>query len=155
MYRIEDAELARQPYEGHVRVSGRPVAERRRETFPPGSVRVATDQPLGDLAVLLLEPGSPDSFFQWGFFLECLQRTEYAEPYALEPLAESMLASDPELRSAFRKRLEEDPEFAGDPRARLRWFYRRTSYFDERWKLYPVAREPAPARAAEEKPLGP
>ena len=42
---------------------------------------------------MLLEPDGPDSFFQWGFFLACLQRTEYVEGYVMEPLAERMLAA--------------------------------------------------------------
>ncbi len=141
MYRLEDVELDDEAYEGHLRVTATPVAQRRRETFPAGSVRVPTDQPLGDLAVLLLEPSSPDSFFQWGFFLEILQRTEYFEAYVMEPIAERMLAEDEELRAEFAKRLEEDAEFAADPRARLEFFYRRTPYFDARWRLYPVGRE--------------
>ena len=110
-------------------------------TFPAGSVRVPTDQPLGDLAVLLLEPDSPDSFFQWGFFLEVLQRVEYVEGYVMEPLARRMLERNPALKRAFEKRLAEDADFAADPRARLMWFYERTPYFDERWRVYPVARE--------------
>lgn len=141
MYRLEEAEIAGEPYEGRVRASAEPAAERRRETFPPGSVRVPTDQPLGDLAVLLLEPASPDSFFQWGFFHEVLSRTEYVERYVMEPLAERLLEEDPELREAFLEKLASDPDFRADPRARLHWFYEKTLYFDQRHLLYPVARE--------------
>ncbi|MFW6175893.1 MAG: M14 family metallopeptidase [Acidobacteriota bacterium] len=141
MYRLTEPELEEMPFEGHVRASATPVAERRREVFPPGSVRVPTDQPLGTLAMLLLEPASPDSFFQWGFFHEVLSRTEYAEGYVLEPLAERMLAEDPELREAFEEKLATDEELRTDPRARLQWFYEKTPYWDDRWRLYPVARE--------------
>jgi len=142
MYRLEDVELADRPFEGHVRVGARPVPERRRERFPAGSVRISTDQPRGELAALLLEPGSPDSFFQWGFFLEVLQRTEYVEGYVMEPMAERMLEEDPALRAAFEKKLAEDEAFRSDPQERLQWLYRRTPFFDQRWRLYPVAREP-------------
>lgn len=142
MYRLEEAEIDEAPFEGRVRASATPVAERRREVFPPGSVRVPTDQPLGDLAMLLLEPASPDSFFQWGFFHEVLSRTEYVEGYVMEPMAKRMLAEDPELREAFNEKLATDREFRTDPRARLHWFYEKTPYWDERWRLYPVAREP-------------
>lgn len=141
MYRLTEAVVDPTPTEGRVRVTATPVLERRREVFPAGSVRVATDQPLGDLAMMLLEPASPDSFFQWGFFLGVLQRTEYYEDYVMEPLAEQMLAQDPALRAEFEKKLGEDAAFAADPQARLRWFYPRTPYYDERYLLYPVARE--------------
>jgi hypothetical protein len=119
----------------------RPTVERRRETFPTGSVRVPTDQPLGTLAMLLLEPGSEESLWAWGFFPEVLQRTEYIEGYAIAPLAERMLAADAKLRAEFDEALNE-PAFAGDPDARLAWFYRRTPYYDQRHLLYPVGREP-------------
>jgi hypothetical protein len=141
MYRLVDVELEPRPFEGRVRVKSGAVPERRRERFAPGAVRVPVDQPLGTLAVLLLEPLSPDSFFRWGFFLEVLQRTEYVESYVMEPLARRMLAEDPELAAEFRRRLSEDRAFAGSPDERLEWFYRRTPYFDERFELYPVARQ--------------
>ena len=99
------------------------------------------NQPLGELAAILLEPASPDSFFQWGFFHEILQRTEYVEGYILEPMAEQMLASDPALRAEFERRLATDEAFKTSPEARLRFFYERSPYFDERWRLYPIARE--------------
>jgi hypothetical protein len=91
--------------------------------------------------MLLLEPGSPDSFYRLGFFLEILNPVEYAEGYVMEPLASNMLAGDPALAAEFKKKLATDREFAGDPEARLRWFYERTPFRDERRGLYPVARE--------------
>ena len=115
--------------------------ENHREKFAAGSARVPMDQPLGDLAMLLLEPQSPDSFFQWGFFLETLQCTEYVEGYVLEPLAQRMLDADPALRAEFEHKVLADSVFAADPPARLRWFYERAPYFDARCQLYPVARE--------------
>jgi len=151
MYRLPDASLAgggsswdqrAAIYEGRVRIDpGEPVVEEHRLELPAGSFRVPTDQPLGDLAMMLLEPQAPDSLFQWGFFLEILTRAEYAEAYVLEPMARAMLAEDAALAAEFRRRLETDPEFAADPAARLQWFYRRTPYFDTRLRLYPVARQ--------------
>jgi len=108
--------------------------------FRPGSLRVPTDQDRGTLAMLLLEPQSPDGVFQWGFMLEVLQRTEYFESYAMEPMAREMLAEDPALNEEFEERLQ-DPEFAENPRARLNFFYERTPYFDRAWKRVPIARE--------------
>ena len=134
-------QLAERPFEGHVRVTPEVRLEKRREKFAPGSVRVPTDQPLGELAMLLLEPESPDSFFQWGFCLEALQCTEYAEGYVMEPLAQRMLERDATLRAEFEHKLLADSLFAADPQARLRWFYARTPYIDARCRLVPVARE--------------
>lgn len=145
MLRAVNPTLATSASEGHVGVRADSfTAERRRETFPAGSVRVSTDQPLGDLAVLLLEPSSSESYFGWGLFPGVLQRTEYIEGYVLAPVAERMLAADPALRRAFEARLAADPAFAADPDARLRWFYARTPWYDDRYLLYPVGREVGP-----------
>ncbi|HEX6738312.1 MAG TPA: M14 family metallopeptidase, partial [Vicinamibacteria bacterium] len=141
-YRLVDPKLAAAPFEGRVGVTAGVAPERRRLRLPAGSVRVATDQPLGELAVLLLEPASPDSFFQWGFFLEVLQPTEYAEAYIMAPMAEAMLREDPALRAEFEKKVASDPEFAKSPRDRLQWFYAHTPFFDPAWRVYPVVREP-------------
>ncbi len=141
IYRLVDPELGLRPFEGRVQVTTGTKTETRREVYAPGSIRVPTDQPLGDLAIALLEPRSPDSFFAWGFFLEVLQRTEYVEGYVMEPLAKRMLADDADLRAEFEKKLAENAAFRKDPRARLEWFYRRTPYHDERYLLYPVGRE--------------
>jgi hypothetical protein len=140
VYHLGEPQYGEEPFEGRLQVEAETTLERRRMVFPPGSVRVPVDQPLGTLAVLLLEPASPDSFFQWGFFLPVFQRTEYGESYALESLAQQML-KDPEIEAAFRRRLEEDPELAADPQQRLDWFYQRSPFIDERWRVYPVARE--------------
>jgi len=128
--------------EGHVPLSAEGyIHARRQETFPIGSVRVPSGQPLGLLAAAMLEPESPDSLLAWNFYPEILQRTEYIEGYAIAPLADRMLAADPKLRREFEAKLQADPKFAADPDARLGWFYERTPYYDERFLLYPVGRE--------------
>jgi len=141
LYRLSEPEYGDEPFEGRMRVEAKVETERVVRRMPPGSVRVPTDQPLGTLITLLLEPGSADSFFQWGFLLEVLQRTEYAEAYAMEPLAAKMMAEDDSLRVEFEERLLTDADFAGDARERLQWFYEKTPYFDAEWRLYPIGRE--------------
>ncbi|HET7293513.1 MAG TPA: M14 family metallopeptidase [Vicinamibacteria bacterium] len=139
-YRLSDPRLGA-PFEGRVPVTASVRSEVATETFPAASVRVPTDQPRGDLAALLLEPESPDSLFQWGFFLSVLQPTEYVETYVMAPLAERMLAADGTLRAEYESKLAQDPAFAKDGAARLEWLYRRTPYADARHGIYPVARE--------------
>jgi len=141
MLRLTDPKLAGRANEGHVQITVTQVTTEARDwTFPAGSVRVPTDQPLGDLAILLLEPQSSESFFAWGMIPEVLSRVEYIEPYAIAPLAEKMMAADPKLKAAFEAKLAAEPKFAADPEARLAWFYRRTPFYDDRHLLYPIAR---------------
>ena len=142
MLRLDEATVLGRTNEGHVPMtSGEPTVETMRWTFPAGSVRIPTDQPMGDVAILLLEPQSSESFFAWGMFPEILNRVEYIEAYAIAPLAESMLAADPALRAEFEAKLASDPEFAADGDARLQWFYERTPFYDQRYRLYPIGRE--------------
>jgi hypothetical protein len=65
----------------------------------------------------------------------------YWIPPAWREVIERMIAEDPALREAFEKALAADPAFAKDAEARRRWFYARTPFSDERFRLYPVGRE--------------
>ena len=142
MLRLVDPTTATRTNEGHVANAVKTVeVERRDWTFPVGSVRVPTDQPLGDVVVLLLEPQSSESFFAWGLVPEVLNRVEYIEGYAIAPLADRMLAADPALKAEFEAKLAAEPEFAANGDARLQWFYERTPFYDDRYRLYPIARE--------------
>lgn len=140
--RLAGPKPAAVPFEGHHMLKfDRLTWETRDEVYPAGSVRVSTDQPLGDLAMMLLDPVSDESFLAWGFFPEILQRTEYIEGYVLAPLAEKMLADDPKLKAEFEAKLAAEPDFAKSPTARLQWFYQRTKFYDDRYLLYPIGLE--------------
>jgi hypothetical protein len=58
----------------------------------------------------------------------------------LEALAREMMENDPAVEQEFRQLLTLDPEFAASPSARLRFFYRRSPYWDPQMNLYPVGR---------------
>lgn len=139
MARLVDPKLGK-ANEGRVPLTTSVTRERRTETWPPGSVRVPADQPLGTLAALWLEAESPDGALAWGLLPGILQRTEYIEGYAIAPMADAMLR-DPATKAAFDAKLAADPAFAADGDARLAWFYARTPYYDDRYLLYPVGRE--------------
>jgi hypothetical protein len=146
MYRIENASFENEahktlPFEGHIQVSGATKTEIRKQLFPTGSVFISTDQPLGDLAMTLLEPISKDSFFSWGFFLPIFQRTEYIEAYVMEPMAKKMLEESPTLQKEFEEKKAQDEAFANNQNAILTWFYSKTKFYDDRYLLYPVGRE--------------
>jgi hypothetical protein len=150
VYRLPEARIAAATdwtpsmFEGHIRIDpGQPVKHVVETIFPAGSYRIDTAQPLGELIVLMLEPESPDSFFQWGFFLEIFTRTEYAEAYVMEPLAQKLLENDADLRARFEQKLAKDESFAASQHQRLMWFYEQTPFFDEQYLLYPVVRIPS------------
>lgn len=142
MLRLPDASMDAMPFEGRARVTpGETIeAETVSVDYRPGALRVPTDQDLGTLAMLLLEPQSPDGVFQWGFMLEILSRTEYFESYAMEPMARAMIEADPGLMAEFEAALA-DSTIEDSPRMRLNWFYEKTPYYDREWKLYPIGRE--------------
>ncbi len=141
MVRLDEPKLGNAS-EGHVPLSAKAFRhEMLLINMPKGSVRVPTDQPLGLLAAAMLEAESGDSFLAWNFFPGMLQRTEYIEGYAIAPLAEAMMARDPALKAEFEAKLVKDEAFAGNPSARLEWFYIRSAYYDANYLLYPVGRE--------------
>jgi hypothetical protein len=125
-------------YEGHLLVSGVANPLERMQTFAAGSVLIDVDQPLGVLAINLLHPQSPDSFWAWGFFNATLVAAEEPEEYVMEPMARKMLAESPALKVEFEARLKNDKAFADSPSARLHWFYQRTPFYDVNAFVYPV-----------------
>jgi hypothetical protein len=139
-YRLAEPVWARQPFEGRHRVSFKTILTRRRRTLTAGTVLVKLDQPAAKVAIHLLEPDAPDSLLSWGFFDSVFEQKEYGEHYALEALARTMLERDPALRAEFFERLQADAAFRADPAARLDFFFRRSSYWDDRKDVYPVIR---------------
>jgi hypothetical protein len=139
-YRFTNVRWPYEPFEG--RHMPRFDVERTTEVrdFPAGSVVVPVAQPLGKVILNLLEPEAPDSLAKWGFFNAIFEEKEYAEHYVLETLAREMMQADPELRRQFEALVASDPDFAASPAERLRFFYKRSPYWDPQMNLYPVGR---------------
>ncbi|AZG71588.1 M14 family metallopeptidase [Shewanella livingstonensis] len=138
-YQFSEPTFSSTDYEGHQTVTATTTHHKINTQLPAGTVRIPTDQPLGDLAMLLLEPQAEDSLFYWGFFNPIFTRTEYIEDYAVEPLAAKMLSNNPALQTEFDLALQ-NSDFAQDSEARLRWFYERSPYYDNEYMKYPVLR---------------
>jgi Zinc carboxypeptidase len=139
-FRAQKVVYSKETFEGHtlLSLSGAWTTEKR--DVPAGSLFVPIAQPNSRVAVALLEPTGVDSLASWGFFNTAFEAKEYMEPYVEEQVAQNMLAHDPQIAAEFKKRLAEDPKFAGSPEERLDFFYRRSPAWDERLGLYPVYR---------------
>ncbi|MGA8709664.1 MAG: M14 family metallopeptidase [Thermoplasmata archaeon] len=110
-------------------------------TFPAGSAVISLSQRLSKVAIHWLEPEAPDSALRWGFFHPIFEQKESGEAYALEKLAREDLVKDPSLRVEFEERVRADSQFAGDPNARLEFFYDRSPWWQaQRVGEYPVGR---------------
>ena len=131
-------ELASRSFEGRVGVKATFTPSWSEFALPAGSVRVSTDQPLGALAVALLQPEGPDSLFSWGFFHGMFERTEYFETYAMLPWIEQELKTNKTLATDFAAAVKADAALAKDGQARLHWFYQRSPFYDQTYLKYPV-----------------
>ena len=141
------------PFEARTRITLEGAWAREARHAPAGSLWVPIDQPRARLILHLFEPAAPDSLASWGFFDAVFEQKEYLEGYVAEEVARQMLR-DPAVKAAFDAALA-DPEFAKDPRARLRWFHRRHPSWDERKDLLPVWKLPrAPGGAADRRAAG-
>jgi hypothetical protein len=102
---------------------------------------VELNQRLSRVAIQWLEPIAPDSAMRWGFFDPIFEQREYGEFYVTEKLARDMMAKDPKLKAEFEKKVETDPKFAGDPAARLEFFYDHSPWGEaNKVGEYPVGR---------------
>jgi hypothetical protein len=131
-------QFATRPFEGRFGVQAEFSRNWQKVRLAAGSVRVSTDQPLGALAVALLEPTAPDSLFSWGYMPGMFERVEYFEPYAIVPLIEAALKQDKKLKAEFDEALKQDKKLASDPKAKLQWFYQRLPYYDQQYLKYPI-----------------
>ncbi len=136
-YRFREVKFPARSFESRFLPKFEVAAGEQVQYFPAGSVVVPMNQARARIAAGLLEPEAPDSLLAWGFFNAIFEQKEYAEDYIFEPVAQRMLEQHAELRAAFEERLK-DTQFAGDPHARLNFFYERSPYWDAALNLYPV-----------------
>ena len=152
--RVTTPKFEAQPYQGHLRVEGSVTRAAERRRLPAGTLWVPADQPDFEVAVQLLEPESPESLFAWGFLSTVLEQREYIDTRNLERLAREMLA-DPAVAAEWSRALA-DEKLAGDRRARVQWWYRRTPYWTvQEVGLLPAYRLNRPATLSTEPWPGP
>lgn len=139
-YRFREVRFRPRPYEGRSLPSYRVVPVTEKGLFPAGTVYVPLGNPRAKLIMHLLEPEAPDALVAWGLMNTLFEDKEYFESYVMEPLAEKMMADDPQLAALFAQRVQSDSAFAANPRARLGFFYQRSPWYDQDKDRYPVWR---------------
>ena len=139
-YRFRNVKFASYPYEGRQMPSFNVESFTDLCDIPVGSIIIKTDQRQLRIIVNLLEPEAPDSFVSWGFFNAFFERKEYAEAYVMEPYAKQMIKDDPQLKSEFYKKLNDDESFRNNAGERLDFFYKRSPFYDKVEKVYPILR---------------
>ena len=145
--RLTQPKWAEKPFEGHhllrdVVITPTPETVE----LPAGTVIVRADNVDAVLALNLLDPRAPDSMLRWGYLDAIFEPKEYGEPRVQEALAREMIAKDPSLKTAFDEKVRSDPAFAGNPRARLSFFFERSPWYTaQEVGAYPVLRLDAAA----------
>ncbi len=140
-YKFKNVKWASEPYEGRQRIRNLEIGRIKEEReFPKGSIVIDMNQQNAKVIAHILEPAAPDSYIKWGFFNAIFEQKEYAEMYLMEKMAREMLDTSETLRKKFRKKKENDPQFAKNPWAVSNWFYQQTPYWDEKKNVYPVGR---------------
>ena len=142
-YRAEASALDAKSNEGSQRINLKGDWKAETRTVAAGSLFVPIAQAKSTLVMALFEPAAPDSFVAWGRFNTAFEQKEYMEDYVAEDVAREQLAADPALFIEFMHKVTTDDTFAKNPKARLEFFYRRHSSWDERFNLYPVMRSTA------------
>jgi hypothetical protein len=139
-FRATKTKFGAQSFEGHQSLAVEGAWQRERRSLGKGALFVPIAQPKARLVMTMLEPRGADSLLAWGEFNNAFERKEYMEEYVAEDVARDQLEADPKLKAEFQRKLDTDPAFAASQEARLEFFARRHSSWDERFNLYPVMR---------------
>ncbi len=118
VYRLEAVERSALRFEGHNTVDLNVTPRRESRQVAAGTLMVPTAQPLGALAVTLLEPRSEDGLATWNFFdSELQQGHDFPVARLLQPVPISVTAPEPlpENRGPLRP-ITFDPD--GSPHSR-------------------------------------
>nr|WP_242512437.1 M14 family metallopeptidase [Pseudolysobacter antarcticus] len=139
-FRASKANFSAQSFEGHQTLTVQGAWKTESRDLAAGALFVPIAQAKSRLVMELLEPQAPDSLAAWGEFNNAFEQKEYMEEYVAEDVAREQLAANPALAAEFKKKLADDADFAKNPQARLQFFAKRHSSWDERLNLYPVLR---------------
>lgn len=128
--------VAQTTTEGRTRVAIAGAWRAEKGDIAPGSLYVPVAQRGGVMAMQLLEPTAPDSLVAWGFMNTVFEAREYVELMVLEPFAQKLLATDPQVKKDFDALVKNGATQA----EREDFFYRRHPAHDRLRDAYPIVR---------------
>lgn len=132
-------ETSKNPYEGHYPHQNIGTSERKETIqFFEGDYLIPTQQKARRYLAATLDPQSEDSFFGWNFFDSVLNQKEYFSSYLFEKTAAEILERDQNLRRSFESKKQNDPAFAKDGRAQLKYIYESSIYYEKGHLRIPV-----------------
>ncbi len=136
---IADFKTRNGAYEGHyLHYNTKVKATQKTYTFKAGDLYIPVDQFGARYIMETLEPAATDSFFNWNYFDPILQQKEGYSSYVFEDLAKEYLATNPELKAEFDKKMEEDEQFAGNSRAQLDYVYKNSLHYEPAHMKLPI-----------------
>ncbi|WP_428719341.1 M14 family metallopeptidase [Undibacterium curvum] len=137
-FQTSQAKFASHSFESHQQLKLQGEWKTATANFGKASLFIPSAQPKSALVATLFEPASADALVNWGMFNNAFEQKEYMEAYVAEDVAREQLAADPELKKEFAQKLKSDPAFAKNPAARLEFFAKRHSSWDQNYQQYPV-----------------
>lgn len=141
VYRIENFETTRGPYEGHYLHYNTSVSTKSEEIkVKAGDYWVDTQQDGVRYIIETLEPSAADSFFNWNYFDTILQQKEGFSPYVWEEKAFEFLNNNPELKTEFEALKNSDPSFSQNWYRQLDWIHKKSPNYEEAHLRYPIIR---------------
>jgi hypothetical protein len=139
VWKFSGVKLSAQTYEGRTRVEELSMQEvPQKVRYHAGSALINVNQQAARVIVHALEPASPESFLQWGFFNAIFEQKEYAESYVMEKMAREMIAKTPALLQEFNDFNATLPDTPAKMWAQYNWWFERTPWFDAMKNVYPV-----------------
>ncbi|MBS9523513.1 M14 family metallopeptidase [Litoribacter alkaliphilus] len=141
VYHIEDFETSKRAYEGHFNHSKVKVSkEEETVLIKKGDILLEMNQESNRFVMEVLEPQAEDSFFSWNYFDMILQAKEGYSAYVFEDLAATYLDDNPELKNELEELKANDPEFADNGAAQLRWVFENSPWKEKAHNRYPIYR---------------
>lgn len=142
-YHIDAYTSSAKPYEKHHRNTQVQVSvKQENKLFRKGDYLISLDQPASRYLMTALEPESDDGFFAWNLFDGILQPKEGYSDYRWDEIAAEQLKKDSLLAAKLVVKKKEDPGFAQNGSAILRFIYENSIYFEKAFRQYPVYRIP-------------